>query len=307
VLLRGGGEEIIMLRLQITSGPMKGKSLALDGATLFIGRSSRNDFQIKDSTISRKQIKLFFIGKKLFLEDLKSTNGTWLNDKLIPPGEGFEVGSGDSISLGNTVIRLDDSASAPPLKKNAFISPHPTGMGFGKGIPEEERRKKSSGDLEALHALSTLIRSASGLQEMLGSLLERLLRILPRIDRAAIILFDEGKKEKTDVVSRSKTGAENSKTGFSDVVIDRVIGEGKAVRMSNTNFEEPSDISENDSTLEIGSLLCVPLLSHEKTHGVLYVDSLTGPYGFRKDDLLFLNAISGPLALAIENERLRQR
>lgn len=295
-----------MPRLQIIAGPMKGGSFELEGATLFIGRSSRNDFQIRDSTISRKQIKLYFIGKKLFLEDLKSTNGTWLNDQLIPPGEGFEVDSGDTISLGNTVILLDGSTSEPSLKKKHFTPPHPAGMETDKEISEEERRKRSSGDLETVHALSRLIRSASGLHEILGSSLEALLKALPRIDRAAVILFDEGKKEKTDVVSRSKTGVEGSKTGFSDVVIDRVIGEGKAVRMSNTNYEAPADFSENNSTLEIGSILCVPLVSHGKTCGVLYVDSLTGPYGFRKDDLLFMNAISGPLALAIENERLRQ-
>lgn len=287
---------------------MKGKDFELEGATIFIGRSSRNDFQIKDSTISRKQIKLYFIGKKLFLEDLKSTNGTWLNDELIPPGEGFEVDSGDTISLGNTVMLLEESASEPSSRRKDFIPPHPLGMGADKGMVEKERRKKSSGDIETLHALSRLIRSTAGLHKMLGSLLETLLKTLPRIDRAAVILFDEGKKEKKDVVSRSKEDVgQHSKTGFSDVVINRVIGEGKAVRMSNTDYEEPSDISENESTLEIGSLLCVPLVSQGKTHGVLYVDSLTGPYGFRKDDLLFLNAISGPLALAIENAQLRQR
>ncbi|MFZ0448371.1 MAG: FHA domain-containing protein [Desulfatiglandaceae bacterium] len=296
-----------MQQLQIIGGPLKGKSFELGGATVFIGRSSRNDIQIKDSTISRKQIKLYFIGKKLFLEDLKSTNGTWLNDKLIPPGEGFEVDSGDTISLGNTIILLDGGPSEPSLRKKGFMTPDPVGMGTDKGIPEDERRKRSSGDLETVYALSRLIRSATPLHEMLESLLETFLKALPRIDRAAVILFDEGKKEKKDVVSRSKKDVEHSKTGFSEVVIDRVMEEGKAVRMSNTDYEAPSDISENESTLEIGSLLCVPLVSHEQTYGVLYVDSLSGPYGFRKGDLRILNAMSGPLALAIENAHLRER
>jgi phosphoserine phosphatase RsbU/P len=295
-----------MLKLEIIAGPLKGQTFELAGDTLFIGRSSRNDIQVKDSTISRKQIKLYFIGRKLFLEDLKSTNGTWLNDKLIPPGEGFEVDSGDTISLGNTVILLGGNAPNPSLRKKDFMSSPPAAVRTDKGMSEDERRKKTSMDLETVYSLSKLVRSATSLHEMLGSSLETLLKTLPRIDRAAFILFDEGKNEKRDVVSRSKEDFEQSKTGFSDVVIDRVIEEGKAVRMSNTDYEAPSAVSENESTLEIGSLLCVPLISHEKTYGVLYVDSLSGPYGFRKDDLLFLNAMSGPLALAIENAHLRK-
>jgi hypothetical protein len=38
--------------------------------------------------------------------------------------------------------------------------------------------------------------------------------------------------------------------------------------------------------------------------GVIYVDSLTGPYGFRKEDLLLLKTLSGPVAVAIEKAAL---
>ena len=281
-----------MPTLQIIDGPLKGQDFELGGDTVFIGRSSRNDFQIKDSTISRKQ--------------LKSTNGTLLNDQLIPPGEGFEVEAGDTITLGNTALRIEEGSKDPSSPKKTFLPPHPAGTGTEKRRDEKERRKSSSGILETVYGLSRVIRSATRLPDMLDIVLGTLLETLPRIDRAAVILFDEEKKEKREVISRSRKELERSKAGFSDVVIDRVMGDGKAVRMSNTEYEVPTDFSENDNTLEIGSLLCVPLISSDKTYGVLYVDSLSGPYGFRKDDLLFLNAMSGPLALAIENARLRE-
>jgi pSer/pThr/pTyr-binding forkhead associated (FHA) protein len=102
-----------MTTLQIIGGPLMGEAFNLEGETVFIGRSSKNDIQIKDATISRKQIKLYRIGTKLFLEDLKSTNGSWLNDSLVLPGEGFEVGEGDIITLGNTIMLITDAPSLP--------------------------------------------------------------------------------------------------------------------------------------------------------------------------------------------------
>jgi len=36
------------------------------------------------------------------------------------------------------------------------------------------------------------------------------------------------------------------------------------------------------------------------------VDSLQGPYGFRRDDLLLLNSLSGSVAVAIENAQLKE-
>ncbi|HEX9911515.1 MAG TPA: GAF domain-containing protein, partial [Desulfatiglandales bacterium] len=53
--------------------------------------------------------------------------------------------------------------------------------------------------------------------------------------------------------------------------------------------------------LNIKSVMCVPLMNRSKLMGVLYVDSITKPYGFRGEDLHLLSAVSSPVAIAIEN------
>jgi pSer/pThr/pTyr-binding forkhead associated (FHA) protein len=298
-------EENSMTTLQIIGGPLKGKAFNLEGETVFIGRSSKNDIQIKDATISRKQIKLYRIGAKLFLEDLKSTNGSWLNDSLVLPGEGFEVGEGDIITLGNTVMLITDTPS--PLAPEAADKPLPKTKTVTEGPSrlEKERREKLSGNLELIYSVSKLIRSSLSLREMLDRVLESVLETLPRIDRATLVLLDTEKQEIRDIINRSREDKKDTGRHYSRTVVDRVIRERKAVRMSNTTFEAPSDLSASVDTLEVGSLLCVPLMSNETTYGVLYVDSLSQPYGFRKDDLLLLNAMSGALALSIENAQLK--
>jgi GAF domain-containing protein len=53
--------------------------------------------------------------------------------------------------------------------------------------------------------------------------------------------------------------------------------------------------------------MCVPLISKAEIRGVIYVDSLQKPYGFRREDLSLLTALSSPAAIAIENALLHER
>jgi hypothetical protein len=56
--------------------------------------------------------------------------------------------------------------------------------------------------------------------------------------------------------------------------------------------------------MKIRSVMCVPLVSKSQTRGIIYVDSVKQPYGFRKEDLALLTALSSPAAIAVENALL---
>lgn len=100
-----------MLKLHVIEGPRKGENFQFEGAVVFVGRSAKNDIQILDDSISRKHLKIFKIEKSFFIEDLKSTNGTYVNGECVEPGEGLQVSYGDIISLGNSLIRVSESLS----------------------------------------------------------------------------------------------------------------------------------------------------------------------------------------------------
>ncbi|MGE5839358.1 MAG: GAF domain-containing protein, partial [Deltaproteobacteria bacterium] len=51
----------------------------------------------------------------------------------------------------------------------------------------------------------------------------------------------------------------------------------------------------------VKSVMCIPLMNRAKLLGVLYVDSIRKPYGFRGEDLHLLSTMSKPVATAIEN------
>lgn len=283
-----------MAKFNVIQGPNKGQSFSLTGDTVFIGRSSKNDIQIKDSTISRKQIKIFGIGNKIFVEDLKSTNGTLVNDRPITAGEGYEVGEGDIIALGNTVIQVA-SAPADPLSIRA-LAPN--------GPPVEDRRARSPKELELIYRAVEVLRRGGDIRDVCEKVLGFLLDALPRVDRVSILLVDKSEGAVKDVVCRTRNSLEAPGQEFSKSVVEKVARDGKALRMSNTAYEAPQEFSETMNTMKIRSVLCVPLIAGGGTIGVIYVDSIRGPYGFRKDDLLLLNSLGGPVALAIENAQL---
>ena len=53
-----------MSRLYILNGPDKGQSFEMHEGDNFIGRSSENDFMVKDNTVSRKHLKIIKREKK---------------------------------------------------------------------------------------------------------------------------------------------------------------------------------------------------------------------------------------------------
>jgi pSer/pThr/pTyr-binding forkhead associated (FHA) protein len=293
-----------MSRLIVVEGSMVGLSFDLGEETVFIGRSSTNDIQIKDSAVSRKQLKIFTIGKKIFVEDLKSTNGTSINDELITPGEGFEIAEEDKISIGNTVLKLVEVSTKSQLDVKTLT---PSKSDFDGEATERfpsERRSPTPNNLELLSKVSELLRQSLSLNDLLAKTLDHLMETLPRIDRAAILLFDKENGDIKEVVSKSKNDPWDEAVRYSRSIVGRVLEEGKAVRMSNTDYEAPEDFSESIRHMKIRSAMCVPVISNSEMRGALYVDSIQGPYGFRKEDLLLLNSLSGPMAVAIENQML---
>jgi pSer/pThr/pTyr-binding forkhead associated (FHA) protein len=64
----------------------------------------------KEGGVSRRHARLSRRGMSLFLEDLGSMNGTFINDRRLPAGEPARVYPGDIIRLG--LLRLTFSISS---------------------------------------------------------------------------------------------------------------------------------------------------------------------------------------------------
>jgi len=94
------------------SGPTPGVTFPLEGDQLVIGRDSSNSVAINDAEISRKHSRLTFQGGKYVLEDLGSTNGTFVNGQRLA-GQ-VVLKPGDVVSLGEQIVLMYDAIDQDP-------------------------------------------------------------------------------------------------------------------------------------------------------------------------------------------------
>ena len=83
-------------------GPELGRRAALAQGNFEIGRSSKSDLAIDQESISRHHARITFDGKRHVIEDLGSTNGTFVNDTLVKRGG---LRDGDQIKVGRSILK----------------------------------------------------------------------------------------------------------------------------------------------------------------------------------------------------------
>ncbi|MGV3623437.1 MAG: FHA domain-containing protein [Archangium sp.] len=90
--------------LYVERGPGAGQLLEVKQGTVVVGRASVSDLRLQHPSISRRHTQIKRQGEQFFVKDLGSQNGTFVNKTRIATE--VEVKPGDSIALGNALLRL---------------------------------------------------------------------------------------------------------------------------------------------------------------------------------------------------------
>lgn len=88
-----------ILKLQFIDGPMQGKVFTVGKAGVTLGRSSESGIQFTESTVSRSHAKIEYVDGEFYLQDLKSANGTLVNDKKV---DRCKLQHNDYIKIGSS-------------------------------------------------------------------------------------------------------------------------------------------------------------------------------------------------------------
>ncbi len=91
-------------KLVVTEGENMGKAIALTGRELHIGRAMSSDLIITDEYASTQHAKLVLINDEWLVQDLNSTNGTFLAGTRV--GIPAVVKLNTPVKVGKTVFEL---------------------------------------------------------------------------------------------------------------------------------------------------------------------------------------------------------
>lgn len=159
--------------LMATKGEMVGRVFPLKHNTIVVGRGAECDIQLTDASVSTRHTRLLSRPHGFDVEDLGSTNGTFVDDHAVTRGT---LTSGQRLRLGAVEFKLllDQRSQPTMLLVPTLVQPTTTS---GGAVPPRRRLEQ---DVEADEGVS--------LQEMLGKGI-RIYRVVRKHFMAAGIIL----------------------------------------------------------------------------------------------------------------------
>lgn len=131
------------LRLRVENGPYGGRSFEVSPGVMSVGRAIDNDLVFDDPSLSRKHGRLTHAAGRVEVEDLGSSNGTWVNGRRI---DRSPLQPGDVLRFGELQLLVEGEGGTPqqspqarqtntpfhtPLATPAAVTGSRTGLLFG--------------------------------------------------------------------------------------------------------------------------------------------------------------------------------
>lgn len=101
-------------RIQVTDKNKNTKTVNLPAGTVIIGRDPSNHIVLEDEKASRKHAQIAWDGLEYHVMDLKSSNGTFLENVRLLPGVAQILKPGQNLRIGSTWIRILEGAPREP-------------------------------------------------------------------------------------------------------------------------------------------------------------------------------------------------
>jgi hypothetical protein len=122
-------------RLIVRRGPQPNQTFDLNKDIITLGRDITNDIVINDPEVSRHHLRLTRGADGYNIEDLGSTNGTFIGGQRLsgvrPLKRGDLIGLGETVTLVYEAIRPAPSAGGPPPTQSPQPRPQPQDYGGG--------------------------------------------------------------------------------------------------------------------------------------------------------------------------------
>ncbi|MCR4315859.1 MAG: FHA domain-containing protein [Planctomycetes bacterium] len=318
--------------LRLKSLEQKGRVFLLDGLaeekTFVIGRDPNAEIPILDSGASRRHAEVYRVGEMYFIRDLRSKNGTFLNDEQIKE-ELLQVG--DKIKIGTAVfiyeesleeqarIVMDDIEFAGPEAESKFTetmafrlrSSERNGietLGEMKAVSDtnykivREAQRDFAGKLHHLFDLARIFEKDVSPETIIQ---ETLMHIAQSVEAECAIFFV--KTEDARLIPRGVyKKKEEDVPKVSRSIIRQAVQSGKAILTTDAGLDSRFNQSKSIIAQGIKSVMCVPLTAREKQTGILYLTSSSESGPFSDVDLEFASIVGLQAGIALDTLQAKE-
>lgn len=308
-----------MTELFVVSGICKGTVFFLPEVPTVVGRSAECHVQIADPWVSSMHAMFERRGNDLWVVDLDSRNGTWVNDNRIRE---TVLSPGTRLRFGKTAAEIREKLEQPdPAKllgqQGAVVRylsdlrqevnraregppPHDADAGTTPGVPLQSIPYAASRQVAVLTDIGRALVDAPGLDDCLAKILCTVSGAV-RAECAALLLMDD---------SGHMVPRVNEPPGSTPRISETVVAAASQSRAGLLTLDAQQDLrfSASQSVIAQGirSCLCVPIWAENRILGMLVLDrSVVEP--FTAEDLELVTVVGYQAALAIERERFLER
>ena len=113
----------MLTKLVVASGKSAGRSIAIKRNKLLIGRAEECDVRPLSEEVSRRHCAVTVGPADVWVEDLGSRNGTFVNGTRIETKTRTKVADGDLIRVGSLELRVSCQTAAAARRGTAKTSP----------------------------------------------------------------------------------------------------------------------------------------------------------------------------------------
>lgn len=302
-----------MAELVFLSGSRSGQRVALTTPRIVLGRHPACDIVLDMSSVSRQHATVTVEADEVFIEDLRSRNGTTVNGRRLTARH--RLSDGDEVVICDQCIRFQEAEHSDATILSAGGRTDEADMveaeiddshivsqvdmrGLGGHAPAGPQ---SEAHLRAVVGLRRALGGSLSLDEVLPRMLDGLFGIFAQAERGFVLLIDPKSQRLVLRASRFKGRPEAGPLRLSLSLLDNVVKTKRAILSADATSDSRFDSSHSIVDCQIRSVMCVPVMrSDGDVLGVVHVDSRDPRSRFEQADLEVLAGIAGDAAQVIE-------
>ncbi|MBP3529912.1 MAG: SpoIIE family protein phosphatase [Thermoguttaceae bacterium] len=308
--------------------------------SIVVGRHPYCDVVLNNNAVSREHARLTKRGDGVYVEDLHSRNGVWVNGvKIAEPTriysrDSLQVGDATLVFYSDSPLAVRETIRAEQLRQNSLcwrdgeqdrpnITSQLTLNSSSSFCDDAVANRRTACEYEreirlleervrVLLDFARILGKADDISDLTPRFLTNILRLFPSADSACVLAPDAkestAKRPVLKLVHYKRRDEESDEPfRVSRAIVKHVVATRSAV-VSDAAFEDSRfDSSESIVRSHICSVMAAPIcdVATNEILGVIQIDARKNGRRFEQDELKLLVAVANQIAVYVENQSYR--